>query len=182
MVENKSGEEALLKEVMRFQETLTSYAYGLLRDWSLAQDAFQEALVAIHRNSDTFKPGSNAFAWARQIVRNKAVDIIRSRVREKTFIDNELLSLVDTAFEENFTGHSFAELDSRKRALQKCMEALSPAYLGLLLGFYRDRCSCEKLADMNLKSTDNIRQLLSRIRKSLRTCAKQHMDISGETA
>src|SRR5690349_9836870 len=79
--------EDLLRSAFKYQDALVGYAYALLQDWALAQDAVQEAFIVLQRKHAEFKAGANVFTWARQIVRFEALNIIRSRQREACFVD-----------------------------------------------------------------------------------------------
>src|ERR1043165_4952124 len=67
--------EDLLRSAFKYQDALVSYAYGLLQDWALAQDAVQEAFIVLQKKHAEFRAGANVFAWVRQIVRFEALNI-----------------------------------------------------------------------------------------------------------
>ena len=178
--ENSAGitPEDLLRSAFRYQDALVSYAYALLQDWALAQDAVQEAFIVLQRKHAEFKPGANVFTWARQIVRFEALNIIRSRRREASFIDHELFSLVDEQFERHLDEEATSSVESRKAALQHCMSRLDAESVSLLLGFYKDALSCEKLSELHRKSVNAVRLSLSRIRAKLRDCVRARLAIA----
>jgi RNA polymerase sigma-70 factor, ECF subfamily len=167
--------EDLLRSAFRYQDALTSYAYGLLQDWALAQDAVQEAFIVLQAKHAEFRPEANVFAWARQIVRFEALNLLRSRRREASFVDDELFSLVDQQFEKHLDQETLSGLESRKVALQFCMSRLDQNSTSLLLGYYKDACSCEKLSELHRKSVNAIRLSLSRIRAKLRECVRHRL-------
>ena len=138
--------EDLLRGAFKYQDALTSYAYGLLQDWSLAQDAVQETFIVLQKKHAEFRPGANVFTWARQILRFEALNLLRSRQREACFGDEELFSLVEQQFEKHLDADAVAALEARKAALQHCMSRLDQDSLSLLLGFYKDALSCERLS------------------------------------
>src|SRR5688572_12166309 len=70
--------EDLLRSAFKYQDALVSYAYGLLQDWALAQDAVQEAFIVLQKKHAEFRPDANVYTWARQIVRFEALNILRS--------------------------------------------------------------------------------------------------------
>src|SRR5437867_153877 len=113
--------EDLLRSAFKYQDALVSYAYGLLQDWALAQDAVQEAFIVLQKKHAEFRPAANLFAWARQMVRFEALNILRSRQRESCFVDDELFSLVDQQFEKYLDQEAVGALESKKAALQHCL-------------------------------------------------------------
>lgn len=167
--------EDLMRSAFRYQDALVSYAFGLLQDWALAQDAVQEAFIVVQRKHSEFRPGANVFAWVRQIVRFEALNIIRSRQREACLADDELISIVDQQFEKHFDPEALGTLESRKAALQFCMSRLDSESLDLLLGFYRDARPCERLSELHHKSVNAVRLSLSRIRARLRECVRRQL-------
>ena len=76
------GPEVLLRAAFKYQDALVSQAFALLQDWSLAQDAVQETFIVLQKKHAEFRPGSSVFAWARQMVRYEALNILRARGRE----------------------------------------------------------------------------------------------------
>lgn len=173
--------EDLLRSAFKYQDALVSYAYGLLQDWALAQDAVQEAFIVLQKKHAEFRPEANVYTWARQIVRFEALNLIRSRQREACFADEELFSLVDQQFERHLDLDAIGALESRKAALQHCLARLDQDSVSLLLGFYKDSLSCERLAEARRKSVNAVRLSLSRIRTKLRECVQQQLALAKAT-
>jgi RNA polymerase sigma-70 factor (ECF subfamily) len=169
------GAEDLLRSAFRYQDALVGYAYGLLQDWALAQDAVQEAFIVLQRKHAEFQAGANIFTWTRQIVRFEALNILRSRQRESCFVDEELFSLVDQQFERHLDVDAVGALESRKAALQHCLTRLDQSSLSLLLGFYKDALSCDRLSALHHRSVNAVRLALSRIRTRLRECVRHQL-------
>jgi RNA polymerase sigma-70 factor (ECF subfamily) len=170
--------EDLLRTAFKYQDALVSYAFGLLQDWALAQDAVQESFIVLQKKHAEFRSGANVFTWARQIVRFEALNILRSRQREACYIDDELIALVDQQFERFLDAEAVGAFESRKAALQHCMGRLDEDSVGLLLGFYRDARSCEKLSELHRKSVNAVRLSLSRIRARLRECVRHQLTLA----
>lgn len=164
--------EDLLRAAFKYQDALISYAFALLQDWALAQDAVQETFIVLQKKHAEFRPGANVFTWARQIARYEALNILRARGRESCVVDEELFALIDTRFDEHLDTDALARLEQQKAALQHCMTRLDNDSLDLLLGFYRERLSCEKLANVRRRSVNAIRLALSRMRARLRECVR----------
>jgi RNA polymerase sigma-70 factor, ECF subfamily len=167
----------LLRAAFKHQDALTSYAFALLQDWALAQDAVQESFIVLQKKHGEFRAGANVFAWARQIVRYEALNIIRSRGRESCVADEELLALIDAQFGEHTNADALARLEQQKVALQNCMAGLDAGSVELLLGFYRERLSCDELASARRRTVNAIRLALSRTRARLRDCVRSRLAI-----
>jgi RNA polymerase sigma-70 factor (ECF subfamily) len=167
-------EEEVLQAVFKYQGALTTYAFGLLRDWALAEDAVQDAYMVALRKRAEFEPDKNVFLWMRQIVRFEALNMIRARKRE-TYVDEELLSLVDGVFERNLDDEEAEGTRREIRVLRECLPQIRKESVDVVLGFYRDRLSCEKLASIHGRTVNAVRLLLSRTRKKLRSCMKARL-------
>lgn len=167
--------EDLLRAAFKYQDALTSYAFALLQDWALAQDAVQETFIVLQKKHAAFRPGANVFTWARQIVRYEALNILRERGRESYVVDEELFALIDAKFDEHLNAEALARMELQKTALQHCMTKLDTGSLDLILGFYKDRLPCDELASARQRSVNAIRLALSRIRARLRQCVRQRI-------
>lgn len=170
--------EDLLRGAFKYQDALVCYAYALLQDWALAQDAVQEAFIVLQKKHGEFSPGANIYPWARQIVRFEALKLLRSRQREACLLDEELFTLVEQQFEKYLDADAVNRLESRKAALQYCLARLDHESLELLLGFYRDSLTCERLAALHRRSVNAIRLALSRLRGKLRDCVRHRLALT----
>jgi RNA polymerase sigma-70 factor (ECF subfamily) len=75
-------EHALATLYDRYSRVAFGLAWRILRDHSLAEDAVQEALLAVWRNAASFDPSrATARAWLLTIVHRRAVDIVRRNER-----------------------------------------------------------------------------------------------------
>ena len=72
----------ILKEAFGYQDQLTAYAYVVLQDWGLAEDVVQDLFVTVSVKWESFDSSKALYPWLKRIVRNRAVDIIRSRSKE----------------------------------------------------------------------------------------------------
>lgn len=55
----------------------------ILRERSLAEDVLQEAFFRVYLSLDRFDPERSFRAWLQRIVRNAAIDALRTRTKEK---------------------------------------------------------------------------------------------------
>ena len=172
-----SGAEELLRAAFRYHDALVSYAYGLLRDWALAEDAVQETFIVVQRKAAEFRPGAEVLPWVRGMVRFEALNLLRTRAREQYPGDAALFALVDAQFERHLNHDAVVMLERQKAALRHCLEKLEPAGRQMLLGFYRDRLSGERLAELHRRSANAVRLALSRLRERLRDCTRRRMDL-----
>ncbi|HEY2327090.1 MAG TPA: sigma-70 family RNA polymerase sigma factor [Gaiellaceae bacterium] len=80
------GEESALAELYdRYGGPAYSLSRHVLRDRSLAEDAVQEAFLAVWRGADRFVPErSKAATWIMTLVHRRAVDLVRREQRRRT--------------------------------------------------------------------------------------------------
>lgn len=60
-----------------------------LRDWHVAEDVVQDALIKVWLRCATFQGPNDPLAWVRQIVRNTLLDALRSRPSEQALHDDD---------------------------------------------------------------------------------------------
>jgi RNA polymerase sigma-70 factor (ECF subfamily) len=72
----------------RFSPTLFGLALRMLKDETGSEDVLQEAFVCMWNKAATYNPELNGpFSWAVMIVRNKAIDRLRSRYRVEKIVE-----------------------------------------------------------------------------------------------
>lgn len=78
-----AGDERAFETLVgRYESRLRKVAYGLVRDWGLAEDVAQDAFLRAYRKAATFRGGSSVKAWLYRIAINRAHDELR-RIRRK---------------------------------------------------------------------------------------------------
>ena len=128
------ADEAALAELYdRYGRRAYGLAFRILRDPALAEDAVQEAFLAVWRTAARFQPAqAKATTWLMTIVHRRAVDLVRREERRRT----ESLGWVDEAVGEATEDVALlhAERDRVGRALAALpdvqREALELAYYG----------------------------------------------------
>jgi RNA polymerase sigma factor (sigma-70 family) len=128
-----SDDQALAELYDRFGSVAYGLALRILRDPALAQDAVQEAFLAVWRSADRFlAERAKASTWILTLVHRRAVDLVRREDRRR----GEPLELAPqppgatTAEEE-------AELGFRRRVVQEALTQLPREQREALeLGYY----------------------------------------------
>lgn len=75
------NDQDLAKELESHRGYLTRFAFFLLRDTALAEDAVQDTFIAALAHHDDFEGRSQLRAWLSGILKHKVVDLVRSRRR-----------------------------------------------------------------------------------------------------
>jgi len=128
-----SDEAALAELYDRFGGVAYGVALRILRDEALAQDAVQEAFLAVWRTADRFlAERARASTWVLTLVHRRAVDLVRreERRRGEPLEGAPEPSAPRTVDEE-------AELGFRRRVVQEALRRLPPDQRQALeLGYY----------------------------------------------
>lgn len=163
--------DQLLRKAFSYQNDLTAYAYALTRDWFMAQDAYQEALIAMNSKTNQIEI-HELFNWLKRVTRNKAVDMIRKQ-ESLNRTTQQLINLIDMKFDKNLDDDKREKRALEEKALAKCMFKLRPEARELIVYFYKKKVSCVKLSKIFKKSENALRLLLSRSRSALKDCVKK---------
>jgi len=166
------GQKALMKEAFKYRNALVSYGYFFLRDWALAEDVVQDALLTLFDKAED-RPECGVYPWMRKVVFNKVHEVLRSRRKEILVEDHELRELVARAADRHFQetpgpGKLF-------EAYEACMAGLDRRSTDVLIRYYSDRQSTESIAGWLKCSLNTVWLSLSRIRKRLRECVSRRL-------
>jgi RNA polymerase sigma-70 factor (ECF subfamily) len=129
-----SSDDAALAELYdRFGRVAYGLALRILRDDALAQDAVQEAFLAVWRNADRFlAERAKASTWILTLVHRRAVDLVRREDRRR---GEPLDSAPEPAAPA--TTEDEATLGFQRRLVQEALAQLSPEQRQALeLGYY----------------------------------------------
>lgn len=170
-----SLKDQLLRKAFSYQNDLTAYAYAITRDWYMAQDAYQEALIAMNNKTNQIEI-NELFKWLKRVTRNKAVDMIRKQ-ESLNRTTQQLIELIDMKFDKKLDEEKLEQGKLEEKALSKCMLKLRPEARDLIISFYKEKMSCVKLSKVFRKSENALRLLLSRTRSSLKICVKKEMSV-----
>lgn len=165
----------VMQEAFRYREALIAYAYGLLRDWSLAEDAVQEAFLVLLDKWREYKPEYKVYTWVRRMVFYKVQELSRSRKREQVSQDEELFGLVRHAIDRYIDEDAAARQGQMLKALRLCMAKLDASAARILVSYYWDRLSCDQIAAQLKRTVNAVWLALSRTRKKLRQCAAREL-------
>lgn len=174
-------QEAFMKEALRYQSALVAYAYARLRDYHLADDVVQDALIVLMDKWSTFTPGSSVFAFARQVVQYKVLEAHRRRTtHELPMEEAQLAAVVDRTLAEGIDEETASRQNELVHALTDCLGRLNRKALALLDGFYRDSKSYAELSVQHAQSLEAVKKALYRYRRILQDCAERRR--SGSVA
>jgi RNA polymerase sigma factor (sigma-70 family) len=116
-----TGDEAALGELYdRFGRVAYGLALRVLRDERLAEDAVQEAFLAIWRQAASFQPErAKAQTWVLTLVHRRAVDLVRREERRRTSVLEP-----GADFPGGASAAEDADLRRRREAVQRALGQL----------------------------------------------------------
>jgi RNA polymerase sigma factor (sigma-70 family) len=128
-----SDDLALAELYDRFGHVAYGLALRILRDEALAQDAVQEAFLAIWRSADRFlAERAKASTWILTLVHRRAVDLVRREDRRR---GEPLESAAEPVAPE--TTEDEAAIGFERRVVQEALRQLTPEQREALeLGYY----------------------------------------------
>lgn len=159
--------------LIEHRSLLMGYLVSCIRNYSDAEDLFQEVSLAATRSADQLRSVEGFVPWAREIARRRVLAHVRASKR-LTPVDPELVTrLADTAAEMDAT----QVLPARVEALHTCLEALPMESRQLIAMRYEDhREPVEALARQFGRSVQATYAMLKRSRLLLRDCVNQKME------
>ncbi|YCM45907.1 RNA polymerase sigma factor [Verrucomicrobiaceae bacterium 227] len=152
--------KAFVEIVHRYQNIITGVTLAILRDFSLSEDAAQEAFILAWQKMSTLKDGGKLRPWLCQIARNTALNHARKRRPE----DELERSLIDPSPRPDEVAIS---RDERATVLS-VLESLPEKYRLPLVLYYREDQSIRTVAKTLSQSEASVRKQLSRGRNLLK--------------
>ena len=120
---NEQDRHNLFAELItRHQSELYGYIYAVVRNWEDTDDLYQSVCLILWRKFESFRPGSNFFAWARQTAKNKVGDFVRHK-QSPTYVTEELMDILTESAAKPYDDGAEAYL----AALRRCREKLTAA-------------------------------------------------------
>jgi RNA polymerase sigma-70 factor (ECF subfamily) len=129
----RSEESALAELYDRYGRSAYGLALRILRDPALAEDAVQEAFLAVWRTASRFVPEkAKASTWILTLAHRRAVDIVRREQRRRAeTLDRAPEPAVDAADEDAFLRLQRERVQTTLHQLPDAQrEALELAYYG----------------------------------------------------
>jgi RNA polymerase sigma-70 factor, ECF subfamily len=130
----EGDEQAFALLMTRYQDRLTNYLHGIIRDYDRSIDLCQEAFIRVFKNAHRYKGQYQFSTWLYRIATNLAIDEIRRRRRRGQFFfynviglfnrEERPLPLPDT---RHCPGKEF-DRNERSRKLQTAIDSLPEKY------------------------------------------------------
>lgn len=138
--------------VRRYLPSVYDLCLRMLRSPAEAEDAVQETFASVFHNFRNFRREASFSTWVFRIATNKALDMLRRReAAEVTMWEEKLLvqgGSVSLGAVQGGNPEQVVLYRDRSDRLWSCVDQLSPPYRIVILLFYREGLSYEKIADI----------------------------------
>ncbi|MEM7600994.1 MAG: sigma-70 family RNA polymerase sigma factor [Verrucomicrobiota bacterium] len=162
--------------LIEHRSTLLGYLLSCVRDYSDAEDLFQEVSLAATRSAADLRDEDGFLPWAREIARRRVLAHYRKSKRLKPVDPDLATRLAETAAAMDET----LSTPPRIEALHSCLDALPAESRKLIALRYEDhRRPVETIAREVGRSVQATYAILKRSRLLLRDCVNQKMEATS---
>ncbi len=142
VVEAQKGDEAAFGELVgRFQDMAVGYAFRVLNDFQLAEDAAQDAFLETFRVLPQLKAPSAFPAWFRQVVYKQCDRYFRRKAFPQTDLEH-----AENVASDVPTAHETVESKERRTVIRGAVMGLPELEREAVLLFYFGDCSQREVA------------------------------------
>lgn len=163
-------EAAFLRLVRQYGKVVHTLCYRLLKDRARAEDVMQETFMKAYETINTLQDPRRLGSWLKSIAWNKSIDILRSEKRadaHRTAVAQEAVGAAAAPALEALTSHE------ERRALEDCLDALTPEKRAAVLGRFFAHLEYGELAAATGEKTDTVRIRVARALPELRECLER---------
>jgi len=168
----QSKRDRVLRAALGYRVELLAYARSLLGNYAEAEDAVQEAMLAVVKKSDQFQEGTSMLAWCRSIVRIEVLRAKQRHHRERTLTERLLDDAIDAAFQELQAARRHDEAESWRKALRRCLKRVPTRGQGVLRARLIDELSYQQIGERLGMTIEAVRKALFRLKKQVRSCVE----------
>lgn len=179
----KSGDMNAFSElVLQYEKRAYNFAYRILKDAHLAEDATQEAFLRVYSKIDTFLGNSSFSTWFYTILNNICLDYLRKKSRQPDALSIQKASADDEEYELQIEDKSAGphEVLQKKDAallLEKAIEQLTYEHRSVIILRDIEGREYEDIARILNISLGTVKSRLSRARLSLRRILEEEKEL-----
>jgi RNA polymerase sigma-70 factor (ECF subfamily) len=165
-----------LRLFLQNERRLYAYILTLLPNRADADDALQEASLAMWDKFDEHNPPNDFLAWARRVAYYKVLDHYKTTQRLRARLSRLFLERVsETAAEQA----AVLQLDDRREALTGCIEKLPARDRQLLAHRFADGATTQSTSKQVGRSVDAVYKALAKLRQTLFDCVQRTLAREG---
>ena len=155
-----------IRQISLHQASLLAYILTLHPDRSEAQDILQETNIVLWQKIGEFRPGTSFKAWAFRVAYLQT--LAHFKRTKRTHWLGFSSELMETHADE--AEPLLADFEHRHRALRTCIEKLADRDRDIVRAHYEGDQPLSELSVQLGRSVGAIKQVLLRIRRTLRSC------------
>lgn len=168
LLAQKGNVDAYSRLIKRCQNTVTSIALSIVKNIDDSEEVAQQVFIAAWQNLTKLKNTDSFLPWLRQTTRYKAINYLRDNRVVSRVGSDEADSLLAQISDPSISNDEQLITDDRDRILQHFIDLLESEEREIVLLYYREEQSSQHVAELLGISPTNVRQKLSRVRKSLK--------------
>ena len=166
MTTDQNSPADTIRQISLHQASLLAYILTLHPDRCEAQDILQETNVVLWQKIGKFRPGTNFKAWAFRIAYLQTLAHFKRTKRSHWLgFSSELLETLADEAEPLLT-----DIELRQRALRHCVEKLPEKDREIVRAHYESEQPLAEVSTQLGRSVGALKQVLFRVRRSLRAC------------
>ena len=154
----------LIETLTPYKNKMFRYAFSIIGNRFEAEDIVQEAMIKIWKRMDKFSEIENKEAWVITIVRNLAIDKVRSRKKKQTSDINDFFHISDNAPSPDVK----LEQKDAVRKVSEIMSSLQDTQREIITLRDIEGYTYQEIADIMDLKVDQVKVYLFRARKILR--------------
>ncbi|RYY93918.1 MAG: sigma-70 family RNA polymerase sigma factor [Comamonadaceae bacterium] len=168
----RGDRQALQQLYQRESRYLMGVALRIVRQRQQAEDVLHDAFINIWQRAASFDAArGEGRGWIYSVVRNAALDMVRSGAREVS-VDEDTAAAIDdqAALAAYTTATDPFELRADLGTLDRCLARLEPARRDCILYAYVEGCSHGEIAERTNTPLGTVKAWIQRGLRSLREC------------
>jgi RNA polymerase sigma-70 factor (ECF subfamily) len=171
MPRKRLSESEFVVLITRHQAAIYAYILTIHPNRVAAQDILQETNLVLWRKIADFEAGTDFKAWAfRTAYWQTMAHLKRIKRGGLVALEPDVLDLVAREAEEHL-----GDFEERHGALQSCLGKLPAGDASILAAHYQHGESLATIAGRLGRSRDALKQVLLRIRRTLRACIERQL-------
>lgn len=160
VINAKMGDDKAFEQLFSlFQQSAVRYAFKILNDAQLAQEAAQNSWIKVAKNVAKLNDPRAFKSWLFQLIRWQSLDLLRKQKQLK-----ESVSLED--IDEPATSHTFVQQQSELGAFIEQLEDIDKQAIHL---FYLEEMSILEISNVLSVPVGTVKSRLNRARKTLKS-------------
>jgi RNA polymerase sigma-70 factor len=171
MTANEPG-PGLARLLLEHRDGLFGYILALVRNWSVAEELFQEVSLVVLEKGREGVAVERFGAWSREIARRMVLNYWKTTSRTRLVLSDAAIDSLDRAFQARDESDD-AQRQDQLRDLRQCVKGL-PDHLRQVVELrYHEALPLSEIARRLNRSAGSVQVALSRVRQKLLECSRR---------